>query len=63
MLKIDYNWITQPGGIYAVRVPGIYTDIANTENVIMNTDVSNCVVSQLRASLLLWRQHGENQEP
>src|SRR5271170_7743848 len=46
MFKNDYNRITQPGGIYAVRVPGIYADVANTENVIVNTNVANGQVSQ-----------------
>jgi hypothetical protein len=46
MFKNDYNRITQPGGIFAVRVPGIYADIANTEDVIVNTNVANGQVSQ-----------------
>jgi hypothetical protein len=46
MFKNDYNRITQPGGIYAVRVPGIYADVATTENVIVNTNVANGQVSQ-----------------
>ena len=46
MLKNDYNRITQPGGIYAVRVPGIYADVANTDNVIVNTNIANGQVSQ-----------------
>lgn len=46
MFKNDYNRITQSGGIYAVRVPGIYADVANTENVIVDTNVANGQVSQ-----------------
>ena len=46
MFKNDCNRITQPGGIYAVRVPGIYADVANTENVIVNTNIANGQVSQ-----------------
>ena len=46
MLKNDYNRITQPGGIYAVRVPGIYADVANTDDVIVNTNIANGQVSQ-----------------
>ena len=44
--KTDYNRITQPGTILAVRVPGIYADIANTEDAIVNTNVANGQVSQ-----------------
>ena len=33
----DYTRITQPGVILAVRLPGIYADLANTQNVIVNT--------------------------
>jgi hypothetical protein len=44
--KTDYNRITQPGAILAVRVPGIYADIANTEDAIVNTNVANGKVSQ-----------------
>jgi hypothetical protein len=46
MFKTDYNRITQPGIILAVRVPGIYADIANTEDAIVNTNVANGKVSQ-----------------
>lgn len=46
MLKTDYNRITQPGVILAVRVPGIYADIANTEDAIVNTNVADGKVSQ-----------------
>ena len=42
----DYNRITQPGAILAVRLPGIYADVAATENAIVNTNVLNGQVSQ-----------------
>ena len=44
--KTDYNRITKPGTILAVRVPGIYADQANTEDAIVNTNVVNGQVSQ-----------------
>lgn len=44
--KTDYNRITQPGAILAVRVPGIYADMANTEDAIVNTNVADGKVSQ-----------------
>ena len=37
----DYTRITQPGAIFAVRLPGIYADVANTKNVIVNTNLQN----------------------
>ena len=46
MFKTDYNRITAPGAILAVRVPGIYADVANTEDAIVNTNVANGQVSQ-----------------
>ena len=44
--QTDYTRITQPGAILAVRLPGIYADVANTQNVIVNTNVANGQVSQ-----------------
>jgi hypothetical protein len=44
--QTDYTRITQPGVILAVRLPGIYADVANTQNVIVNTNVANGQVSQ-----------------
>jgi hypothetical protein len=29
MFKVDFNRITKPGAILAVRLPGIYADVAN----------------------------------
>jgi hypothetical protein len=46
MFKTDYNRITKPGTIFAVRVPGIYADMANTEDAIINTNVVGGQVSQ-----------------
>ncbi len=37
----DYTRITQPGALFAVRLPGIYADLANTKNVIVNTNFQN----------------------
>ena len=42
----DYNRITQPGVILAVRLPGIYADIANTKNAIINTNLTNGQLTQ-----------------
>ncbi len=42
----DYARITQPGAILAVRLPGIYADLANTQNVIVNTNLQNGQLSQ-----------------
>ena len=41
MADFDYTRITQPAAILAVRVPGIYADIANTKNAIINTNLTN----------------------
>jgi len=46
MFKIDYNRITKPGAILAVRLPGIYADVANTENAIVNTNFANGQITQ-----------------
>src|SRR5271154_4580158 len=46
MFKTDYNRITKPGAILVVRVPGIYADVANTPDAIVNTNVANGQVSQ-----------------
>ncbi len=54
MFKNDCNRITQPGGIYAVRVPGIYADVANTENVIVNTNIANGQVSSSKSTEFLF---------
>ena len=46
MADFDYTRITQPGAVLAVRVPGIYADIANTKNVIINTNLTNGQLTQ-----------------
>jgi len=46
MFKTDYTRITKPGAILAVRLPGIYADVANTENAIVNTNYANGQLSQ-----------------
>ena len=46
MFKTDYNRITQPGVILAVRLPGIYADVANTQDSMVNTNFANGQVSQ-----------------
>ena len=46
MAQLDYTRITQPGIILAVRLPGIYADMANTQNVIVNTNFQNGQLSQ-----------------
>ena len=46
MAQFDYTRITQPGAILAVRMPGIYADIANTKNVIVNTNFADGQLAQ-----------------
>ena len=46
LAQFDYTRITQPGAILAVRVPGIYADLANTKNVIINTNLTNGQLTQ-----------------
>src|SRR6202789_4495202 len=46
MFKTDYTRITQRGVILAVRLPGIYADVANTQDSIVNTNFANGQVSQ-----------------
>ena len=46
MAVFDYTRITQPGAVLAVRVPGIYADIANTKNVIVNTNLTDGKLTQ-----------------
>lgn len=41
MAQFDYTRVTQPGAVLAVRLPGIYADMANTQNVIVNTNYQN----------------------
>ncbi len=46
LAQFDYTRITQPGAILAVRLPGIYADLANTKNVIVNTNFANGQLAQ-----------------
>ena len=46
MFKTDYTRITKPGVILAVRLPGIYADVANTENGIVETNYSEGKLTQ-----------------
>jgi hypothetical protein len=46
LAQFDYTRITQPGAILAVRLPGIYADLANTKNVIVNTNFANGQIAQ-----------------
>ena len=46
LAQFDYTRITQPGAILAVRLPGIYADLANTRNVIVNTNLSDGQLTQ-----------------
>ena len=46
MFKTDYTRITKPGAILAVRLPGIYADVANTENSIVNTNFMDGQLTQ-----------------
>ena len=45
-LDNDYNRVTHPGTILAVRLPGIYADVANTHNAVVNTNFANGQLSQ-----------------
>ena len=45
-LRQTTTGITQPGVILAVRLPGIYADVANTQDSIVNTNFANGQVSQ-----------------
>jgi len=46
MFKTDYTRITKLGVILAVRLPGIYADVANTEHAIVNTNYANGQITQ-----------------
>lgn len=46
MFKTDYTRITKPGVTLAVRLPGIYADVANTENSIVNTNFADGQLTQ-----------------
>lgn len=42
----DYTRVTEPGPILAVRLPGIYADVANTKNAIIETNYTNGQINQ-----------------
>lgn len=42
----DYNRVTEPGPIFAVRLPGIYADVANTKGAILETNYTNGKITQ-----------------
>lgn len=46
MAEFDYTRVTQPGAILEVRLPGIYADVANTKNVIVNTNYADGQLTQ-----------------
>jgi hypothetical protein len=50
LAQFDYTRITQQGAILAVRLPGIYADLANTKNVIVNTNLANGQLTQATGS-------------
>ena len=54
LAEFDYTRITQPGAILAVRLPGIYADVANTKSGIIETNVSN---GQITQAIRRWREH------
>ena len=50
-LKYDYNRILQPGSVLAVRIDGIYADLASTPQAIVGTVITNNVAQQQRGLL------------
>ena len=46
LLGFDYTRVTEPGPIFAVRLPGIYADVANTKNAIIETNYTNGQITQ-----------------
>lgn len=42
----DYTRVTEPGPILAVRLPGIYADVANTKDAIIETNYTNGQITQ-----------------
>ena len=46
MFETDYTRITKPGAILAVRLPGIYADVANTKDAIVNTNYADGQIAQ-----------------
>lgn len=50
-LKFDYNRVLQPGTVLSVRIPGIFADLANTPQAIVNTVITDGVAQQQRGVL------------
>ncbi len=44
--RFDYTRVTEPGPIFAVRLPGIYADVANTKDSIIETNFTNGQITQ-----------------
>lgn len=42
----DYTRVTAPGPIFAVRLPGVYADVANTKSAIIETNYTNGQITQ-----------------
>ena len=51
MFRPDYNRITQPGVVLTVRIPGIYADMANTQQAIINTNIEDGQAAQQKGFL------------
>lgn len=60
--NFDYNRITSPGTVLVVRLPGIYSDVANTTGAVINTEVANGTISQQKGFLAgLSKTHNSRQ--
>jgi hypothetical protein len=60
MLKFDYNRITQQGVVLTVRIPGIYADIAGTQQAIVNTTIENGQAIQQKGFLASLSKTGQS---
>ena len=45
-VDFDHTRVTEPGTILTVRPPGIYADVANTKNAILETNYSDGELTQ-----------------
>jgi hypothetical protein len=61
-LRIDYNRIEHPGAVFTVRVPGIYADIADTPQYIVNTEIENSQITQGRGFVAAMSKTGRSRE-
>jgi hypothetical protein len=61
-IRIDYNRIEHPGGVFAIRVPGIYADIANTPQYIVNTEIDNGQITQGKGFVAAMSKTGRSRE-